>query len=386
MTGVTFVTCVTMVTDVTEDSKYLVAFSTVPGVGAARLKLLMNYFGSAEAAWTASEEELAKVGLPKDVYPQLIEQRKKIIVDQYIELINKRGVKFFTIFDLDYPGRLKNIPDPPNILYFRSQLGREEVRKLVERKIIAVVGTRKVTSYGREVTEQLTRGLVENGFTIVSGMALGVDGVAHGTTLNCGGKTIAVLGAGVEVIYPREHTGLYNSILERGGVVMSEVAPEKLVIRGVFPARNRIISGLSEAVLVTEGAIDSGSLITARAALEQGREVFAVPGPINSIVNEGTNYLLKNGAKLVSSVEDIVEELGYERNPVTQLLSNNNRRIPVGETQDEQKVIDLLAVEPMDFDALVKQSGIVAGRLAAVLSTMEIKGIVKNSQLRYRLS
>lgn len=203
------------------------------------------------------------------------------------------------ISDTAYPYLLKNIHDPPPILYVKGELPQG--------RMLAVVGTRKMTAYGQEVTARLTRELVEAGFVIVSGLALGVDGVAHQTTLDCGGKTVAVLGTNVEHIYPREHIGLYNSILEHGGGIVSEVAPDVKVVRGMFPARNRIISGLSEAVLVTEGAIDSGSLITARMALDQGREVFAVPGPINSPVGEGTNYLLKNGAKLITSIEDIIE-------------------------------------------------------------------------------
>jgi len=370
---------------VVDEGIYLVAFSTVPGVGTARLRLLMKYFGNAEMAWKAADRDLQQVGLPKDVLPVLLEQRRKLNVSQYIENIIKRGIKFVTVFDQDYPERLKNIPDPPNVLYYKSQLDGQQVSRLVENRAIAVVGTRKITSYGREVTEMLTSGLVANGFTIVSGLALGVDGVAHGTTLNCGGKTIAVLGAGVEIVYPREHKDLYNSILEHGGAIVSEVAPEKFVARGVFPARNRIISGLSEAVLVTEGAIDSGSLITARAALDQGREVFAVPGPINSIVNEGTNYLLKNGAKLVSGVEDIVEELGYEQDSRA-IGQQESKKLPKGDNEEEQKIIDLLVHEPRDFDGLVRESGMNSGQLAALLSTMEVKGVLKNSQLIYRLS
>lgn len=366
-----------------DSAKYLIAFSTVPGIGAARLKLLRSFFGSAEMAWKASEKVLETVGLPKDALAAFLEQRKKLNIDRYIEEIQKREIKFVTVFDRDYPERLKNIPDPPNVLFIKSHLECEQVCKLAEHKIVAVVGTRKITSYGREVTQLLTTGLVANGFTIVSGLALGVDGVAHGTALNCHGTTIAVLGAGVEIVYPREHKELYDSILGHGGAIVSEVAPDKLVARGVFPARNRIISGLSEAVLVTEGAIDSGSLITARAALDQGREVFSVPGPINSIINEGTNYLLKNGAKLVSSVDDIVMELGYELNKNNK---NNKSNKIVGDTKEEQKIIDLLANEPRDFDGLVQELGMNSGQLAALLSTMEVKGMVRNSQLRYSLA
>lgn len=291
------------------EQDFLVAFSTVPGIGPIRLRHLLEYFGSAQRAWTSLESELQKTGLPKRVLEDLMLQKKKLIPQQYSENIRKRGIKILTIFDKDYPERLKNISDPPNVLFIKSRLEIPAIAALARNKIISVVGTRKMTDYGREVTAKLTRELVLKGFTIVSGMALGVDGVAHQETINVGGKTIAVLGAGVEVIYPREHTGLYHRILDHDGVILSEVAPEKTVGRGIFPARNRIVSGLSQAVLVTEGAIDSGSLITARVALEQGRDVFAVPGPINSALTEGTNYLLKQGARLVTKVEDILEVL-----------------------------------------------------------------------------
>lgn len=297
--------------EVDEMTPYLIAFSTVPGIGAARLKLLMEYFGDARSAWRATELELRNVGLPSNTLEQLIAQRKLLNVDRYVEGLISRNIKFVTIFDKDYPTRLKNISDPPNVLFLKTNLTKEKFKDLTEKKIIGVVGTRKITSYGEEITANLTLGLVTAGFIIVSGMALGVDGVAHATAINSGGKTMAVLGAGVEIIYPPQHRDLYNSIIEHDGVIISEVAPEKIVNKGIFPARNRIISGLSEATLVTEGAIDSGSLITARAALEQGRDVFAVPGQINSPMAEGTNFLLKQGARVVTSVNDILEGLGY---------------------------------------------------------------------------
>jgi len=386
------------VTSVTDVTKYLIAFSTVPGVGAVRLKLLVNYFGSAEAAWKARETELANVGLPKDVLPQLLEQKVKLNVDQYVENLNDRGINFVTIFDRDYPERLRNIPDPPNVMFFKTgemyvaNRGREQqptsslLGEMVAGRTIGVEGTRKITAYGQEVTEKLVAELVVAGFTIVSGMALGVDGVAHGTAVNARGKTVAVLGAGVEVVYPPSHRDLYNSILEHGGIIASEVAPEKTVVRGIFPARNRIISGLSEAVLVTEGAIDSGSLITARAALEQGREVFAVPGPINSPMAEGTNYLLKQGAKLVTGVEDILTELGYETSSNGQAKAGiTGKKQVTGDTAEEQKVIDLLANEPVEFDELVRKMAVAPAQLSSVLSMMEIKGMVKGESLKYRL-
>jgi DNA processing protein len=262
---------------------------------------------------------------------------------------------------------------------------KEQVSRLVEKKVIAIVGTRRVTAYGREVTESLTGQLAAAGLTIVSGLALGVDGVAHQAAITAGGKTVAVLGAGVEVIYPPAHRDLYGSILSHGGAIVSEVAPEKHVGRGIFPARNRIIAGLSQAVLVTEGAIDSGSLITARAALDYGRPVLAVPGPINSAMAEGTNYLIKQGAKLVTGVEDILEELGYKNYNGYKDYKNYKKEPPVGETGEEQKILDLLFAEPREFDDLVRESQIPAGKLGAILAVMEMKKKLKNSGLTYSL-
>lgn len=366
-----------------DESIYLIAFSTVPNIGSGRLKLLMDFFGSAQNAWQASEDEMRKVGLPKDALEGLLRQKRILNPQQYVEGILRRGIKFITINEILYPDRLRNISDPPNVLFLKSLLSTEQIVDLTKRKIIGVVGTRKMTKYGEEVTAKLTCELVTAGFTIVSGMALGVDGVAHKTSLSSGGKTIAVLGAGVEVIYPPAHRELYNSIFEQGGVILSEVAPEKTVNRGIFPARNRIISGLSEAVLVTEGAIDSGSLITARAALDQGREVFAVPGPINSQMAEGTNFLLKQGAKLVTGIDDILETLGYEGS--AQVKTSGYNAFPKGDTRDEQKIIDLLINEPKEFDELVNKSGLSPSRLSSLLSIMEVKGMVKNGGLEYRL-
>ncbi len=202
------------------------------------------------------------------------------------------------ISDPSYPYLLKQIFDPPQILYV---VGNPELFEGSHR-MIAIVGTRKITTYGQNITAKLTKEIVEAGFTIVSGMALGVDGVAHKVAIEAGGKTVAVLGAGVEVIYPPQHTRLYNSITTHGAVI-SEVPGWQRVSRKLFPARNRIISGLSEAVVVTEGALDSGSLITARMALEQGRDVFAVAG------SAGADYLIDQGAKRVTSAEEILEEL-----------------------------------------------------------------------------
>lgn len=204
-------------------------------------------------------------------------------------------IREIKISDPKYPFLLKNIYDPPEILYVKGTLPKG--------KYFAIVGTRKMTSYGQDITAKLTKKLVDAGFIIVSGMALGIDGVAHRAAIDAGGKTVAVLGAGVEVVYPREHLVLYNSILAHGGAIVSEVAPNDFVPHARFSARNRVISGLCEAVLVIEGEIRSGSLITAQVALDQGRDVFAVPG------SPGTDYLIDQGARPVKKVSDILSEL-----------------------------------------------------------------------------
>jgi len=378
--------------EVDNDEKYFIAFSLVPGIGPARLKLLIDYFGSAQKAWEAGEAVINQVGLPKDALTEFINVRQKLNLDQYIANLEKRGVKILTFNNKFYPKHLKIIPNPPNVLYLKTNLSTEEFFNLASGKNLGVVGTRKITTYGKEITANLVAGLVSAGFVITSGLALGVDGMAHQTTIDCNGKTIAVLGAGVEVVYPREHADLYRKIIATGGAIISEVAPEKFVAKGIFPARNRIISGLSQALLVTEGAIDSGSLITARAALDQGREVFAVPGPINSPMAEGTNYLLKQGAKLVTRVEDILEEMGVTnkasnsaRLPDGQVTQLPNKNLPKGETPQEQKILDLLYHENLEFDDLVVKTGFAAGELTSILTNLELARKVHANGLVYSL-
>lgn len=213
--------------------------------------------------------------------------------------------KVITLDNKSYPERLRNIFNPPKQLFIKTLLSDEEFKALTDQKIIAVVGSRQVTPYGRKVTTQLTTELVKKGYTIVSGLARGVDGIAHQAALDAGGKTIAVLGTGIDDIYPWEHEALYNSILERGGAIISEWPGKVAIHPRMFLIRNRITAGISEAVLVTEAAIRSGSLNIARQAVEQGKEVFAVPGPIDSLTSEGTNFLIEQGARPVMDINGI---------------------------------------------------------------------------------
>ncbi len=280
-----------------DEQKYWVAFSAFPGIGPVRFRSLLEHFGSAKKAWGAPLSDT------------FINFRKKFDIDEYLLKLENLHVSVLTLNNPKYPQLLKQIPDAPFLLYIKAKPGQD---KLTLERTIAVVGTRNITTYGEEVTKRLVTGLVSYGFTIVSGMAYGVDAVAHQAAIDAGGKTIAVLGSGIDIIAPPSNARLYQAIGEEGqGAIVSEMPLGLRPNKGLFIARNRIISGLSMGVLVTEGAGDSGALITARNAGEQGREVFAVPGPITSPYSRGPAKLLKAGAILVETVEDIVHEFNY---------------------------------------------------------------------------
>lgn len=287
---------------------YWLGFSAFPGIGPHRFRLLLEYFKSAQSAWNVSSLELRSIGLAEKLTQSFVEFRKSFSPEKYFESLIKKNISPVASCEKEYPSLLKEIAGPPIILYVRGDLNL--LKKIPNP--VAVVGTRRITSYGRAVTEQITRGLCESGCTIVSGLAYGVDTVAHKTAIEGNGKTIAVLGCGVDIIHPVSNHSLYWQIVKEYGVVISEFPPGKYAEKGMFPSRNRIISGLSLGVVVTEGAQDSGALITARYAAEQGREVFAVPGPITSSLSKGPMMLLKNGAKLTTDAQDILEELHFD--------------------------------------------------------------------------
>lgn len=269
-----------------------VGFSVCPGIGPVRFRLLLTHFGSAKAAWEAPLSDT------------FVRFRNSFDRDAYLLRLNKLHVSVLTLNNPKYPRLLKEISDAPFLLYVKGRGSKINLEKT-----IAVVGTRRATQYGEDVTKKIVRGLVARGFTIVSGMACGVDAVAHKTAIEAGGKTIAVLGCGIDIMAPSSNASLYWAIVHGGGAVVSEMPLGLRPAKGLFVARNRIISGLSLGVVVTEGADNSGALITARNAGEQGRDVFAVPGPITSTYSRGPARLLKNGAKLVESADDIIEEL-----------------------------------------------------------------------------
>ena len=345
---------------------YLLALHSIDGLGPIRLKAILNYFKDPKLAWEANIGVIREIGIPQNVADLLAEERRKLDPILYAESIKKAGISWLTIFDENYPYLLKQIYDPPVVIYYKGQIKKDE-------KAIAVVGTRKITGYGRAVTEQFVKRLVDGGLTIVSGLARGIDAEAHLSTIRAGGRTIAVLGGGLKNIYPPENRSLAERIIEEGGLVLSEFPPDHPSMPGNFPARNRIISGLSLGVLVVEAAEDSGSLITARIALEQGREVFAVPGPVTSTLSRGPIDLMKEGARPIFDPQEILEEMGLKQN---QNSIKNKNDVNLSET--EKKILEYLGNEQLHMDEICRNLKMSAATVSGTLLKMEIAGLVQN--------
>ena len=349
-----------------EDLEFLLVLHSIEGLGPARSKKLFDYFGSFEAIWKAKTAEFGQFKFPEPLIQNLKSARSTLDPDEYSSKLRKSGIKVITIFNDNYPEDLREIHGAPMIIYYKGIIDDE-----VLERCFGVVGTRKPTGYGRVVTEKLTKDLVQAGLTIVSGLARGVDTIAHTVTVAAGGKTLAVLGGGLSQIFLPENLKLAEKIADGFGAVLTEFPPAYPHLAGNFPARNRIISGLSKGVLVTEAAEDSGSLITARLALEQGREVFAVPGPITSSMSEGTSVLLKEGAKLVSSAEDILEELGIKSGPAVKVADLNL-------SPQEKEILELIKDESRHVDEIARELKKKISEVSGILLKLEIMGVVKN--------
>jgi len=374
-----------------EEKKYWVGFNVFEGIGPLRFKLLLDYFETAEKAYKASVEELRKIGLGEKLVLKFEESRKNFDLDSYLLRVSQLGIEVLISEDKNYPKLLKEIQDYPPVIYVKRRLKSANTEKssselqsasIFEKKAVAVVGTRLPTAYGRKVTEMMVEGLVANGLVIVSGLARGIDAIAHKHTIYNKGLTIGVLGCGLDKVYPPEHKGLIEEIIKSGGAVISEFPLGMDAVPGNFPARNRIISGLSLGVMVTEAAEDSGSLITASHAAEQGREVFAVPGPITSPMSKGTAELIKKGAKLVTGVEDILEELGI-RGATGRKSTTGTTGIEL--TEDEKKILEILKEGDLGIDDIIRKSALDSGKVGSLLSIMEIRGLIKNYNGVYSL-
>jgi DNA processing protein len=349
---------------------------SVPGVGNLLGKRLIDHFKSPHNIFQASDEELLQVdGVTRRHVAAIKTHRMPARVEAELDLVDRKGYRIVTLTDSNYPQLLCQIPDPPPFLYVSGRLDRSPVK-------IAVVGSRNATGYGIMTTKALSANLASLGITIVSGMARGIDTAAHEGALAAGGKTIAVLGSGLEQIYPAENKTLFHRISEGGGAVVSEFPLFTKPEAHNFPIRNRIISGMSLGTVVVEASKKSGSLITARLAAEQNREVFAVPGSIQSFKSIGTHTLIKQGAKLVENAQDIIEEL----TPMIQYkekLGHNNRDpnedILALLTADELQVYDALGPYPIHIDVLARNISVGPGRLSSILLKLELNGLVQQS-------
>jgi len=350
------------------DTKYCVGFTLIPGIGRARFSKLEQHFGGLEQAWHASAKELEMAGLDHRSVEAIVAMRPKISLDAEMEKLDRYKVTVLTLKDKAYPSRLKEIYDPPPVLYVRGRFTLEDDWPL------AVVGTRRPTYYGREVTEQIVGDLARNRITIVSGLAKGIDATAHRAALDAGGWSIAVFGCGLDTVYPRDHVKLAREVMEHGALV-SEFPLGASPRRENFPLRNRIMSGLSLGVVVIEAGETSGALITAGLALEQNREVFAVPGSVLSAVSRGTNRLIQEGAKLVRGANDILEELN-----LTMAVQHVEVKETVPATDTETRILCILrdlSPEPTHIDEVGRQSHLPIAAVSSTLAMMELKGMVK---------
>jgi DNA processing protein len=341
-------------------------FNLVKGIGAVRLRGLLDFFGNLETAWDAPGDALMAAGLA----PKLIEGLGRVKAENLIErawsYIERLGIGVLTWDDPAYPSRLKQIDQPPPVLYTRGDFFVQDDLA------VAIVGTRRVTSYGRQAAEEIAAFLAHHGITVVSGLARGVDGVAHEAALKAGGRTLAVLGSGVDRIYPPEHLRLAERI-EKQGAVISDYPPGTPPESTNVPPRNRIISGLTLATVVIEAGLESGALITATFAAEQGREVFALPGSIYAPQSKGANRLLRDGAQLLLEPGDILEALNL------QLAEQHQQaRLMLPEDGVEASLLGVLESEPLHVDEICAQSGLPIDQVSATLTIMELKGMVRH--------
>ncbi|HRF47697.1 MAG TPA: DNA-processing protein DprA [Anaerolineales bacterium] len=345
--------------------QFWLGFHLVSGIGPTRLRRLLEHFGGEiERAWRAPVGELQRAGLEPRLVDRLTIARAELDLPRLLERVAACGARLITWDDPEYPASLLAIDWPPPVLFVRGGFAPDDARS------VAIVGTRRPSGYGRDVAAQLAQGLAERGLTIVSGLARGIDAVVHRSALAAGGRTVAVLGCGIDTVYPPEHDALAESIVAAGAVI-SDYAPGVPPDAANFPPRNRIISGLSLGVVVVEAAEESGALITTRFANDQGREVFAVPGQIQAKNSRGPHRLIQQGAKLILDVDDILTELRFETAAAT-ALQPMLFLDPV-----EARVLEALGSGPLHPDELMHQLDLTPSQMSAQLTLLELRGLVR---------
>ena len=350
------------------------AFS-VSNLGPKSYQKLVNKFGNPKKAWEGDRSKYYELSIKDKTYASFDEFRKEFDIEDYVSKLKKEKVEFISFLDKEYPESLKKFENPPIGLYCKGNLGLLDPSLSLRMTRIAVVGTRRITEYGKNVTENIVSELVNNNVVIVSGLALGVDAKAHRTTIKNNGMAIAVLACGVDCCTPSENYSLYNDILKNNGLIISEYPLSLPPNKGTFLARNRIVAALSDGVLITEATIDSGSLVTAEFGLQLEKKVFAVPGPITSKMSDGSLKLLKQGATLVTEAQDILKEFKEQSSKIKVKLKNQRLK-NLG--KEEKIVVELLEVEAMTIDEIAKKAKLKPNILMGIISGLELKGIVKN--------
>jgi len=346
--------------------KYLLALNRHPKIGAMKLKLLYRNIKSWAKIWRLTEGELKETGIDHDTVNNIIYCRKEYDPDREVDLVERYRLKITSYLSKDYPGRLTTIDDGPAVIYYRGNL------ESLNAPTVAVVGTRKMSPYGRSITESISTSLAESGVTIISGLALGIDSVAHTSAVRLGRPTVAVLGNGLDRIYPSTNTHLAQAIIERGGLLISEYAPGISPLKHHFPMRNRIVAGLSDLTIVVEGPITSGALITARIALGYNRDVGAVPGDINTSRSVGPNYLIQNGALVVTTADDILSWLDIKSSVKANVVSDLS--------QEEATIYQCIESGIVSVDKLVNVSKMSIAKTNSILSSLELKGLIRQSR------
>ena len=348
-----------------EHIRYWIGFNQVQGIGATRLRGLLNHFGDLETAWHATANDLQQSGLDKRSLANLLKLRDGLDLDVEIRKMERLGVQAVTWDDPDYPRNLRQVYSPPPLLYVRGSLEKRD------EWAVAIVGTRQASAYGKEAARSFSAGLARVGVTVVSGLARGIDAEAHRACLDAGGRTMAVLGCGVDVIYPQQHVRLAAEIVEHGAL-LSEYPLGTQPQAVNFPPRNRIISGMSLGAIVVEADSSSGALITAGFAAEQGREVFAVPGSIFAKSSRGANRLIQRGAKLVTTVTDVLEELN-----LTMVSQQAQAQAVLPENETEAVLLQHISAEPLHVDDLRRAVSLPIAQVSSTLALMELKGMVR---------
>lgn len=351
-----------------ESMKKEILLSYFPKITLKRHRDLTRIFATLDDAWKAEFDDLRQTGWEDQLINEFLSWRDNLDETKISAELARHQIECVTISDPDYPPLLKQIYDPPFCLFIRGRLSAENC--------LAVVGSRKFSIYGKQVAENLTEELAKRGITIVSGLALGIDSIAHESALRQNGKTIAVLGSGVDPLHiaPANHAALAERIIGKNGAIISEYPPGTMPSKYSFPQRNRIIAGLSMGVLVIEAAEKSGSLITAQCALDNGREVFAVPQNITSPTSFGTNNLIKSGARAITGVEDIIEALNIEKT----ITSVENRKNPPTLSPTETILMASITREPIHIDEIIKAGALPSNIVNGTLTLLEMKGIIKN--------